>query len=627
MVQRNGQRLLKLVNTLLDFSRIEAERVQASYEPTDLATYTAELASVFRSIIERAEMRLIVDCPALPEPVYVARDMWEKIVLNLISNAFKFTFTGSITVRLQAIDRSVELSVVDTGVGIPESELPRLFERFHRVSGTRSRTYEGSGIGLALVQELVKLHGGTIRVTSQVDRGTTFTIALPFGSAHLPQEDRIQSPGILKSNAIGAIPFVEEASRWLPESNFGLPILDFRLEDSATNFAPAPTDQSAQSKIENPKSKILLADDNADMRDYVKRLLSLRFDVETVTNGAAAWAAVQTLPPDLVLTDVMMPEMDGFELLRLLRSNPATQDVPIILLSARAGEEARSEGLQAGADDYLIKPFSARELIARVEATLKLAQLRRTAREREQVLQSETQMVRANLDQVLSSLRDGFVTFDRNWRYTYINDRQLEILNLSREAVMGKNVWEVFPDVVGTEAYHQLHRVMNEQIAMQFEFYYPTLNRWIEHRVYPTLDSIAILVADVSDRKYVEQEREQLLLQAQVAREQAETANRIKDEFLAVLSHELRTPLNPILGWSSLLQRGNLDAAKTAQAIATIDRNARLQVQLIDDLLDISRILRGKLTLTIEPIDLSTVIFAALETVRLAAQASLRKNW
>ncbi|NJM67776.1 MAG: GAF domain-containing sensor histidine kinase [Acaryochloris sp. RU_4_1] len=214
MLQRNGLRLLKLVNALLDFSRIEAGRVQASYEPTDLATYTAELASVFRSLIERAGLNLVIECPPLPQPVYVDREMWEKIVLNLMSNAFKFTFDGTITIRLQPVGNVVELSLTDTGVGIPEAELPRLFERFHRISGMRSRTYEGSGIGLALVQELVKLHGGTIRVLSQVDHGTSFVIALPFGSAHLPA-DRIEAPRTLASTASGANSYVEEAARWI----------------------------------------------------------------------------------------------------------------------------------------------------------------------------------------------------------------------------------------------------------------------------------------------------------------------------------------------------------------------------------------------------------------------------
>jgi PAS domain S-box-containing protein len=382
LIQRNGLRLQKLVNTLLDFSRIEAGRVQASYEPTDLATYTAELASVFRSLIEQAGMALVIDCPALPEPVYVDRDMWEKIVLNLLSNAFKFTFTGSITIRLQPAGNFVELSVTDTGVGISEAELPRLFERFHRVSGTRSRTYEGSGIGLALVQELVNLHGGTIHVTSQVDCGTTFTIALPLGTQHLPQ-DRIEASRTLRSTALGTDPYIEEASRWITGSS---------------KSSVLSSELSSELKIQNSKLKtqnsqtahILLADDNADMRDYVKRLLSQDYEVETVSDGFAALEAMTQRLPDLVLSDVMMPRLDGFGLLRELRANPRTKEIPIILLSARAGEESRIEGLEAGADDYLIKPFSARELLARVEATLKLARIRKqaeiTIREREERL-------------------------------------------------------------------------------------------------------------------------------------------------------------------------------------------------------------------------------------------------
>ena len=227
LVHRNGLRLLKLVNTLLDFSRIEAGRVQAVYEPTDLAKFTAELASVFRSAIERAGLTLIVDCSPLSEPVYVDRDMWEKIVLNLLSNAFKFTFAGEIAVRLRQVNNQAELTVQDTGVGVPAGEFPRLFERFHRVSDTRSRSYEGSGIGLSLVQELVKLHGGTIEVSSQVDVGTTFTVAIPLGKTHLSsvsvagrdREPRLHeaTPPTLQSTATAANPFVEEALRWLQE--------------------------------------------------------------------------------------------------------------------------------------------------------------------------------------------------------------------------------------------------------------------------------------------------------------------------------------------------------------------------------------------------------------------------
>jgi signal transduction histidine kinase len=218
LVQRNGMRLLKLVNSLLDFSRIEAGRVQASYQPVDLATYTAELASAFRSLIEQAGMSLIVDCPPLPAEVYVDREMWEKIVLNLLSNAFKFTLAGTITVRLQWSEHQVELTVADTGVGIPSAELPHLFERFHRVENSQGRSFEGSGIGLSLVQELVKLHGGTISVTSTVGGGSCFTVAIPTGTAHLPNE-QIRASLKLASTALGVMPYVEEAQRWLSQED------------------------------------------------------------------------------------------------------------------------------------------------------------------------------------------------------------------------------------------------------------------------------------------------------------------------------------------------------------------------------------------------------------------------
>lgn len=630
MVQRNGMRLLKLVNSLLDFSRIEAGRVQAAYEPTDLATYTTEIASTFRSLIERAGMKLFVDCPPLPEAIYVDREMWEKIVLNLLSNAFKFTLAGSITVRLQWIEHQVELSVADTGVGIPSEELPRLFERFHRIENSRGRSFEGSGIGLSLVQELVKLHGGTIEVSSTFEQGSCFRVIIPTGCAHLPP-DRIQASRTLTSTALGTMPYVEEAQRWLAKGDFEKqPILDFGLDNSAANFvAPA---SSTQLKIENQRlAKILLADDNADMRDYVRRLLSSSYIVQTVADGVSALAAIANNPPDLVITDVMMPEMDGFELLRSLRSHSTTQDIPVIMLSARAGEEARIEGLEAGADDYLIKPFSARELMARVEATLKLSQLRQETLQREQALrlvsenaQKQAEAASRRIEQLLESMSDAFVALDKDWRIIYQNAAAERINNKPRKEVLGKTLWEEWPTAVGSISDRQYRYAIAHQVAVHFEQHYyepPDHNVWLEVNAYPFEEGLGIFYRDISERKRAEQEREQLLKREQAAREQAESANQIKDEFLAVLSHELRSPLNPILGWSKLLQQRKLDSAKTTTALATIERNAQLQSQLIDDLLDISRILRGKLILNEMPVDLSVVILAALETVRLAAEA------
>ena len=368
IAHRNSLRLLKLVNTLLDFARIEAGRVEAVYEPLDLAAATVELASVFRSAIEKAGLRLVVDCPSLPDLVYVDREMWEKIVLNLLSNAFKFTFEGEIKVSLCVWRGRAELSVSDTGAGIPAAEQPHIFRRFHRVRGTRSRTHEGTGIGLSLVQELVKIHGGGIRLYSVEGQGSTFTVSIPTGHAHLPTE-RIGGRRSLMSTGLGVTPFVEEAMRWLPDSTSS-PACHLSGELGLPN-------SSMTSRGRPQPARILFADDNADMREYIRRLFAEQFEVETVGDGQTALERILTNPPDLVLADVMMPHLDGFGLLKRLREDECTQTIPFIMLSARAGEEARVEGLSAGANDYLTKPFSARELVARVGTHLEVARLRR----------------------------------------------------------------------------------------------------------------------------------------------------------------------------------------------------------------------------------------------------------
>ncbi len=354
VVHRNGLRLQKLVNTLLDFSRFEAGRIQVNYTATDLAVYTAELASNFRSAIEKAGMQLIVKTSALSEDIYVDREMWEKIVLNLLSNAFKFTFSGEIEVSITEDDDNAMLVVKDTGEGIPAADLPYIFDRFKRVEGARSRTFEGSGIGLSLVQDLVKQHGGSIHVESELGKGTTFSIIIPKGADHLPKE-HIQSNTSIHSTAIDTMAYVEEAEQWL----------EMKETDFLTGDNKAGTEDSSSTR-----PRIVLADDNADMRDYIRRLLSGRFHVIPTSNGRQALDEIHRELPDLILTDVMMPEMDGLALLESLKADPKTAFIPVIILSARAGEEAKLEGIEAGADDYLLKPFNANELIARVSTLI-----------------------------------------------------------------------------------------------------------------------------------------------------------------------------------------------------------------------------------------------------------------
>ena len=387
---RNATRLLKLVNALLDFSRIEAGRMEARYEPIDLSALTLDLASVFRSAIESAGLRFRVRCDRLPQPVYVDRDMWEKIVLNLLSNAFKFTFEGGIELDLGPSGDHVEMVVRDSGIGIAPKELPRVFERFHRIEGARARTHEGSGIGLALVQDLVRMHKGEISARSELDKGTSITVSIPLGYAHLPSE-RIGSSETRLRNPATTAAFATEVERWSPAT------------ESERLTGPAAT------------ARILVADDNADMREYLTRLLCQRWTVEAVADGEAALAAARRSRFDLVLTDVMMPCLDGFVLLKALRADPSLESIPVILLSARAGEESRIEGLKTGADDYLIKPFSAAEVLARVELHLKKARadsaLRLSLVEQQALMKEVHHRVKNNLEVVnsLLSLQADFV--------------------------------------------------------------------------------------------------------------------------------------------------------------------------------------------------------------------------
>jgi signal transduction histidine kinase/DNA-binding response OmpR family regulator len=766
LAHRNALRLLRLVNTLLDFSRIEAGRVQASYEPTDLAELTRELASTFRSAVESGGLAYDVDCPPLAEPVYVDREMWEKIVLNLLSNAFKYTLRGEIAVRLRVQQKQAVLEVSDTGVGIAEHELARIFQRFYRVERGAGRTQEGTGIGLALVQELIKLHAGAITVVSKLDRGTTFRVAIPLGSAHLAA-DRLKAPSAPFSTAISAQSFVQEALRWVPESAAGALAI---APDVLPDAIPA-ADRSISAGDARPR--VLVADDNADMRAYVSQLLAGRYAVEVVDNGAAALEAAARQRPDLILADIMMPRLDGLGLLQAIRTDKELLDVPVILLSARAGEEARLDGLKSGADDYLVKPFSARELVARINALLELTALRRKSDERFRAL------VSASSDAVYSMNADwtemrflhgrDFIADTRDATSTWIEryiapEDRLRVLASIEQAIRNKSRFELehrvrrvdgslgwtlsraipvldtsgevvewFGMAVDTTERKRVETVLRETatwLTAQKEAFQAAVNNAplavtlgilaravVEQMQGDARCTFYIADAEQTELRYVtgmnedyaqavgavriaadslacglaafrreavitpdvnadpswkewlwlarqhayracwsfpveistgrvvgtftiyrqepgeptahDRELAIRLIQSaaivisrhQEAEERAHgvealrIADRQKDEFLAMLAHELRNPLAPIANAGELLSRVMIDHARAQPAIGIIKRQTAQMTRLVDDLLDISRITQGRVTLQREPVDLAGVVAQGVEMV------------
>lgn len=606
VVNRNALRLLKLVNTLLDFARIEAGRRDAVYQPTDLAAVTADLTSVFRSACERAGLRLVVDCPPLDHPVFVDRDMWEKIVLNLLSNAFKFTFEGQITVSLRRIGEVAELRVADTGTGIPPKEIARIFERFHRIEDARGRTHEGSGIGLSLVQELVKLHGGSVRVESEFGRGSVFVISLPLGSDHLaPAQIRnVATDALLSGNALS---FGEEALHWLP---------DLMSDASAVSF-PSRQPESAAMRLphidaKESRPRILIADDNADMRHYLVRLLADDYQVVAVPDGKAALREAREQIPDLILTDVMMPRLDGFGLLRELRADPETSSLPVIMLSARAGEESRVEGMKAGADDYLVKPFSANELRVRVSALLQLTRIRRTAAE--SLRQGEERLRMA-----LTAARMLAWEFDPATDHILFSDNVFDVYGLRPGTTLRtRNEWLNLVHVDDVERHQSIvMKAVQEsgEYVSQFRMTRPVDGGviWLEergHAVQKEAGESTRFVGVVMDITNKKRDDDRLRHMAAALSE----ADRRKNEFLAILAHELRNPLAPIGNGLQLMRLACGNEIAVEQTRTMMERQLTQLVRLVDDLMDISRISQGKLELRREPIELADVLNNAIET-------------
>ncbi|UBF24038.1 response regulator [Kovacikia minuta CCNUW1] len=357
---RNSRRLLRLVNQLLDLQRLDAGRMQPSFRPCDLVDFVSQTVDSFRAYCQKKGISLKTDLVACPA-VYLDLEKFDKVLYNLLSNAMKFTPEGgSIMVTLQPAGDHCLLKVSDTGIGIRPDQMPHLFERFRQAEGSANRGYEGSGLGLALVRELVELHGGQITMDSTYGAGTTFTVWLQTGVSHLPPDQVIEVQAEVQPGR-AAIELADVEMELQEES---------REEDT-----PAPTTDAQISRI-------LIVDDNPDLRTYVSSILREQgYRIWTARNGAEGFRAAQTYVPHLIITDLMMPLVSGLDMIRMIREEEGLKGIPIVLLTAKADEDTRIEGVEKGADAYLSKPFSDRELLAEVRNLLALKENERRVAE------------------------------------------------------------------------------------------------------------------------------------------------------------------------------------------------------------------------------------------------------
>ncbi|GAB1537803.1 hypothetical protein NUACC21_04570 [Scytonema sp. NUACC21] len=352
---RNSRRLLRLVNQLLDLQRLDAGRMQPGFRPCNLVEFVSQIVESFRPYCEKKELNLLTtfeECPT----VYLDMEKFDKVVYNLLSNAMKFTPNGgTINVTVKGVGDKCLLQVQDTGIGIVKEQIPHLFERFRQAEGSENRSYEGSGLGLALVKELVELHSGEVNVNSVYGQGTTFGVWLLPGSTHLNPEQLVETPCELNT------------------SRASVELADLELIELSNGSESHVVDSERQDSTLKNGYSVLVVDDNPDLRTYVSGILRANgYQVKTARNGLEGLRIAREFVPNLIVSDLMMPVISGLEMIRQIRHEERLKGIPIILLTAKVDEETRIEGTERGADAYLAKPFNDRELLAEVRNLLAL---------------------------------------------------------------------------------------------------------------------------------------------------------------------------------------------------------------------------------------------------------------
>ncbi|KAF8521410.1 hypothetical protein BU17DRAFT_87965 [Hysterangium stoloniferum] len=600
LASRNVSRLSRLVDSLMDFTRIEAGKLLGNFKPVQLGAFTADLSALFRTTIEKSHIEFTVDCDTTaPILCYVDPDLWEKIVFNLIGNAFKYTMRGSISVRLAYTDNEVKFEVEDTGVGIPLEDQPKVFQRFHRVT------------------ELVRLHSGKITVTSKTEEesldgshGSTFTVIIPLGKDHLPAAHVHNTMSEEHRHRHYARGIVEEATHWSRQvdivktpsdtSESGGSSEGGRLDASTLFFMKKDILLVGKNDMKMHVSSqlrrgIIVVDDSCDMRQFIKSMyvFFLRpcslFDqarksfaelctVVEATNGQDALKAIDDgVRPTLILSDVMMPVMDGYALMKTVRERPDTKLIPLVFLTAKAGEEARVDGLLSGADDYIAKPFQGRELVARVHLQMQLGKRRAELEARFEERQREIQILsdHSPIGIVRTNAHGTVIYHNARWSEltgcTGDGDRWYAFLYILKVAVPTPpdRMESVHPD--NLDAVTVLwKKALDDRTSSSLEFRWKN-GVWTKGQVVPLGDDrlswagVLFTITDISDQRLYEasqllhaQEREATARRkaedAEERRKEADERRRAQELLIDVTSHELRQPVSAILNCSALVK-------------------------------------------------------------------------
>ncbi|KAG8822513.1 hypothetical protein FRC17_009560 [Serendipita sp. 399] len=562
---RNVDRLVRLVDSLMDFSRLEAGRLEGRYSPVQFGPYVAELASVFKPVIEKAHLDYTITYDANEtRSLFIDQDYMEKIIFNLIGNAFKYTLAGSIAVEVVYSEKDVSLIVKDTGVGIPKADLPRIWDRFHRVEAT-SRSHEGTGIGLSLTKQFVNLHGGTIRVTSMFpsedsdDHGSTFQAIFPLGKDHLPASSLIQEAPSQKQRYAKGI--VAEAARWRLTGDSVTP------SDSDDSYSSLDGYRNSDLNFK-PEDLVLLVDDNQDMLEYIKEIFGRYCRVRIASNGQIALEMARKYSPQLIISDVMMPVLDGFGLVVALKEDSLLQAIPVILLSARAGDSNKAEGILSGADDYIPKPFSSRELLARASLQIQLGKSRRDMESR---FQERTKEV-----QILTDLSPaGLFRVNNDGSMLQCNDRFRELsgLGLSQETQWLDFVHQDYQNQVGLALKDALQQQRDGSVDFVFSngIWVKCSFRWWKHGLVDGngYDHDPVMLLHKLRRYTLKPSslyEEALTSRAEDAEErriEAEERRRSQELLMDVTSHELRQPVSAVINCASVVL-GNLTKLRKA---------------------------------------------------------------